>query len=113
MALDPCLRPLPTYGEAGSIEGEAEGVMKGGIRLETPFVTASFKEPESPAPEGHKRCRICNEIKPLAEFNLLRTKKGNWPYYACKDCTKQLQKEAHQRRKQRKAENRKNESADH
>lgn len=62
------------------------------------------------APEAHKRCRICHQTKPLAEFYLLQTKKGTWPYCACKDCTKQLQKEAlqkeaHQRRKQRAASN--------
>lgn len=102
---DPCLRPLPTYEEGGCIEEERDGILKGGIRLETPFVLASDKEPVPPVPEGHKRCRVCDAIKPLAEFHLCRTKKGTWPYYACKDCTKQLQMEAYQRRKQRKAEN--------
>jgi DNA invertase Pin-like site-specific DNA recombinase len=102
---DPCLRPLPTYEEGGFIEEERDGIIKGGIRLETPFVLASDTEPEPPVPHGHKRCRVCDAIKPLTEFHLLRTKKGTWPYYACKDCTKQLQTEAYQRRKQRKAEN--------
>lgn len=105
MPHDPCLRPLPTYEAGGSSEEEMDGIMKGGIRLEAPFVLASDQEPLPPVPEGHKRCRVCDEIKPLSEFHLLRTKKGTWPYYACKDCNKQLQKETYQRRKQRKAEN--------
>lgn len=99
---DPCLRPLPTYDESVSMEDE-EGVMKGGIRLGTPFMTGPAQEPEPPVPEGHKRCRVCEGVKPLDAFRVLRTKKGSCPYYACRECHKQLQKEAYQRRKQRAA----------
>jgi len=80
-----------------------DGILKGGIRLETPFVIESSKEPEPPVPDGHKRCRVCNAIKPLDAFRMLTTKKGTWPYYACGECSKQLQREAYQRRKLRSA----------
>jgi hypothetical protein len=99
---DPCLRPLPTYEDAGPLENE-DGIMKGGIRLETPFAITSSEEPEPQVPDGQKRCRVCSEIKPLEAFHLVRTKKGTWPYYACQECTKQLQREAYQRRKLRAA----------
>jgi len=83
---DPCLRPLPTYDEGDSIKADdARNWMNGCIHLETAFVTASFEESEPPVPEGHKCCRICHEIKPLVEYRLLTTKKGTWPYYACKE----------------------------
>lgn len=77
--------------------------MKGGIILETPFVIEAPKEPEPPVPEGHKRCGVCKEIKARDAFHFLRTKKGTWPYYACRECTKQLQRDAYQRRKLRAA----------
>lgn len=102
MPKDPCLRPLPTYDEDSPAENEG-GVMKGGIILETPFVIEAPKEPEPPVPEGHKRCGVCKEIKARDAFHFLRTKKGTWPYYACRECTKQLQRDAYQRRKLRAA----------
>lgn len=76
MLHDPCLRPSPIYETGGSSEVESGGIMKGGIRPETPFAAASVKQPDPPVPDGHKRCRVCDEIKPLAEFHLVRTKKG-------------------------------------
>ena len=100
VAKDPSLRPLPTYDEASPLENE-EGILKGGIRLETPFVIERAKEPEQPVPDGYKRCGVCREIKPLDAFHLVRAKKGTWHYYACRECTKQLQRDAYQRRKLR------------
>ena len=100
---DPSLRPLPTYDGESSLENE-EGIMKGGIRLEAPFMIESSERQETPVPDGHKRCRICKNDKPLDAFRMLTTKKGSWPYYACKECSKQLLKEAYQRRKQRLAD---------
>ncbi len=97
---DPCLRPLPTYDGEHSVENE-EGIMKGGIRLDAPFVIESSENQEPPVPDGQKRCRVCKIVMPLDAFRMLTTKKGSWPYYACKECSKQLLKEAYQRRKER------------
>jgi DNA invertase Pin-like site-specific DNA recombinase len=97
--LDASLRPLPSYEEIGKVDDEGEGVMKGCIRLESPYAIESSEDQEPPVPDGHKRCRICKEVKSLDAFRVLTTKKGSWPYYACKECSKQLQKETYQRRK--------------
>jgi DNA invertase Pin-like site-specific DNA recombinase len=96
---DPCLRPLPNYDGENSWEKEV-GIMKGGIRLEEPFLINSSEREETPVLDGHKRCRICKSDKPMDAFRMLTTKKGSWPYYACKECSKQLLREAYQRRKQ-------------
>ena len=71
------------------------------IRLETPFSIPNSRDDLGPVPEGYKRRCICEECKSLAEFRILKTKNGSWPYYACKDCSKQLQKDAHRRRKEK------------
>ena len=89
-----------------------DGIMKGGIRLEAPFVLASDQRPLPPVPEGHKCCRVCNVVKHLQESRLLKAKNGTWPYHACKECSKQLQKDTYPRRKQRKAQNQNHKSTD-
>ena len=97
---DSDLRPFIRYDDEGST-GSGEHVLNdsGLIRLETPFSIPNSWYDLGPVPEGQKRCRICEKCKLLAEFTILKTKKGAWPYYACKDCTRQLQKAAYQRRK--------------
>lgn len=76
MPHDHCLRPLPTYETGDFSEEERDGIMKGGIRLETPFVLASDQRPLPPVPEGHKCCRVCNVVKHLQESRLLKAKNG-------------------------------------
>ena len=50
-------------------------------------------------PEGTKRCRICKEVKNLAEFRMIHSKGKSWPNYACNPCSKELQRQAYRRRK--------------
>lgn len=49
-------------------------------------------------PEGTKRCRICKEVKNLAEFRMIISKGKSWPNYACMPCSKELQREAYRRK---------------
>lgn len=99
---DSVLRPIIRNEDDGSLDlGEHALRDAGLIRLETPFSLPTSGVELGPVPEGQKRCRICEGCKPLAEFRILKTKNGSWPYYACKACSKKLQKVAHQRRKEK------------
>ena len=48
--------------------------------------------------DGTKRCRICQEVKNLAEFRMINSTGKSWPNYACKPCSKELQREAYRRK---------------
>jgi len=56
----------------------------------------------TPIPEGCKRCRICQDIKPLEQFRTLTHRGKSWPYYACNNCSRNLQRQAYLRRKSKK-----------
>jgi hypothetical protein len=68
------------------------------MKLETPYFPRDLAVIDRLA-EGTKRCRICQAIKPLDQFRTLKTPKGSWPYYACNPCSRELQRQAYQRRR--------------
>jgi len=53
-------------------------------------------------PDGTKRCRICKEVKNLAEFRMINSKGKSWPNYACNPCSKEYQRQAYLRKRSRK-----------
>lgn len=71
------------------------------MKLETPYSPRDLAVIDR-VPEGTKRCRICQAIKPLDQFRTLKTPKGSWPYYACQPCALDLQRHAYRRRQARK-----------
>ena len=63
-----------------AVETIADGLVNGQIVLEPDDI-----------PEGYKRCRNCNEVKPLNDFYyspMTREKRTTW----CKLCFKELKK---------------------
>lgn len=68
------------------------------MKLEKPYLPRNLTVIDR-IPDGTKRCRICQEAKPLAEFRTLTNKGKSWPYYACNPCSLELQRQYYQRRR--------------
>lgn len=70
------------------------------MKLENPYSMTDLATTDR-LPEGTKRCRICKEVKKLAEFRMINSKGKSWPNYACKPCSKELQRQAYRRKSKR------------
>jgi len=69
-------------------------------KLEKPYSIRDLAAIDG-VPGGTKRCRICKEVKNLAEFRMINSKGKSWPNYACKPCSKELQRQAYRRKSKR------------
>ncbi|MES2980844.1 MAG: hypothetical protein V4727_00905 [Verrucomicrobiota bacterium] len=68
------------------------------MKLEKPYFPRDLATIDR-VPDGTKRCRICKEVKNLADFRMINSKGKSWPNYACNPCSRELQREAYERRK--------------
>jgi hypothetical protein len=68
------------------------------MKLEKPYSIRNLATIDR-LPDGTKRCRICKEVKNRSEFRTLTSKGRSWLYYACHNCSPELQRQAYQRRK--------------
>ena len=85
------LRLHKTHTGADSIYGDNY------TKLEKPYYIRDLATIDR-VPDGTKRCRICQEVKILSEFRTLTQKGKSWLYYACKPCSRALQREAYRRK---------------
>ena len=67
------------------------------MKLEKPYSIKDLAAIDR-LPDGTKRCRICKEVKNLTEFRMINSKDKSWPSYACKPCSRELQREAYRRK---------------
>jgi len=63
------------------------------MKLEKPYFPRDLATIDL-APDGTKRCRICQEVKIFAEFRMIISKGKSWPNYACIPCSRDLWRKA-------------------
>ncbi|MFN9028011.1 MAG: hypothetical protein ACK5VX_17640, partial [Akkermansiaceae bacterium] len=63
------------------------------MKLEKPYSIRDLATIDR-LPDGTKRCRICKEVKNLAEFRMINSKGKSWPNYACIPCSRDLWRKA-------------------